>query len=397
VKKTLVFLFCIMASVVFCQAKDEVIPEIAHSFSKGDGIDQLGLLNGYVEDNYYAAGGLISDGNGFYIIDHLNSRILVLTNQFEYRREIKQNNYIPVGKIWFESNLIVGGLAGEPNEFNNTFYINRSVDESTLILVRLSQFLKNYDRFEYLCHIGKTLLFQDESGKYFGIDISGAEEGKEATLISNEKLEKVLTAKTDRYYLNGDYFMDREQLLARAIPTVLEYMAGLSNFDSKTYSFLENCSYSPLPNGRFLFAASREFFIFDTDGKILQDIAIKNKNIYNRSSDFSPAPDGFIYYLHPDFDNKQTLVYRLGPYPELMLGYGGTGGTINDDNVNVREQANTKSVVVARINKGMPARILDKTATPETIGGKTAVWYQVRLWDRTEGWVFGAFLDIGGK
>ena len=51
-------------------------------------------------------------------------------------------------------------------------------------------------------------------------------------------------------------------------------------------------------------------------------------------------------------------------------------------------------MAVTKLAKGTPVRILGQTDKPETIAGQKGLWYQVRLWDRTEGWVFGAFLDV---
>jgi uncharacterized protein YgiM (DUF1202 family) len=239
------------------------------------------------------------------------------------------------------------------------------------------------------------LIFQDFFGQYFGIDISGAEEGNSAELILEDDLKKIITSpKNIRYSFKDNFLLDRDILLSMASSTAFEYMSSLPFFDSKKYSYLSDSDFVPLPNGRFLYTDFRECWIFDTDGRPLEYTIFQNKPDYYKTSNFIPASDGYIYYLHADFKNQQTIVYRLGPYSELMLGYGGTGGIINDDHVNVRENPDTNSAVLTQVSKGTPARILDKTAKPETIGGQTTVWYNVRLWDRTEGWIFGAFLDI---
>lgn len=379
----------------FSQTSKEIIPEIAHQFSKGKANDQLGMLNGYAEDSFYAAGGLTTDGDDFYILDHINSRILVLTDQFKYKGEFPGAHLIPVANIWLDSDYLVGGIAGEPDESRYMFYIARRTTENGMVPLRLSQFLKDYDRFDFLCHVENVLVFQDEFGKYFGIDIAGVASGKEAKLVSEDDLrERLLKLHDERYSFKDGLLFYNNILLSRASSSAYGFMSSLSSFDAKAYSYLSDARFIPLPNGRFLYSDFREIWIFDTNGKLMRYAIFPNNPEYYRGSDFTPSPDGYIYYLHADFKNKQTIVYRLGPYPELKLDYGGTGGTINDDHVNIRENPTTKSAVLSQVNKGTPTRVLDKTDKPETIGGQTAVWYKVRLWDRTEGWVFGAFLDV---
>ena len=83
-------------------------------------------------------------------------------------------------------------------------------------------------------------------------------------------------------------------------------------------------------------------------------------------------------------------MYRIGPYQDLLLGKS----VVIDDHVNIRKDPSTQAAILMQIGRGTSVFVLGQTDKPETIAGKSAVWYHVRLWDRTEGWVFGAFLDI---
>jgi hypothetical protein len=61
--------------------------------------------------------------------------------------------------------------------------------------------------------------------------------------------------------------------------------------------------------------------------------------------------------------------------------------------VRVRSEPKTTGPVVAEIGIGRVLREVERTATPETVGGRTDTWRRVVLDDvGNDGWVFGAFL-----
>jgi hypothetical protein len=67
-----------------------------------------------------------------------------------------------------------------------------------------------------------------------------------------------------------------------------------------------------------------------------------------------------------------------------------TSMKVNDDNVNVRDQAGTNGRVVGQIHDGDSVTVNERTSDTDQVNGQTAYWYKIT--SPVEGWVFGAFL-----
>jgi len=66
---------------------------------------------------------------------------------------------------------------------------------------------------------------------------------------------------------------------------------------------------------------------------------------------------------------------------------------LNDDKVNLRKSPSTDAAIVTTLGKNALFDIIDRTETPQTIGGKSARWYRILLDDgKTAGWIFGGFI-----
>jgi len=61
-------------------------------------------------------------------------------------------------------------------------------------------------------------------------------------------------------------------------------------------------------------------------------------------------------------------------------------------NLNVREQPNTKGKVVEALGEGAKVSVLERTKEQEKIGKVQDYWYQVKTASGKSGWVFGGFL-----
>lgn len=61
-------------------------------------------------------------------------------------------------------------------------------------------------------------------------------------------------------------------------------------------------------------------------------------------------------------------------------------------NLNVREQSNTKGKVVESLDEGAKVSVLERTKEQEKIGKVQDYWYQVKTASGKSGWIFGGFL-----
>ena len=69
---------------------------------------------------------------------------------------------------------------------------------------------------------------------------------------------------------------------------------------------------------------------------------------------------------------------------------------LNDSNVRVREKPELNSTVLTKINKGDKVQVIEQ-GKKEKIDSMEASWYKVVLENKTEGWVYGYYLDFEDK
>ncbi len=109
----------------------------------------------------------------------------------------------------------------------------------------------------------------------------------------------------------------------------------------------------------------------------------------------SPHPNGEIYFFDGDEKSKTFILKRVTNDWWKELGFDTKQvGIVNDNQVRIRETPSTEAKILGYVYEMEHALVLEKGSKQETIGGQTAYWYKVRLWDNREGWVFGAFLDF---
>jgi hypothetical protein len=381
-----------MSIKAFSETISETKPEMVLNFPAGDSSIQLGIdtiAHQFDTDKDYSANSILFTGSFFFILDNVNNRIVKYTSDFKFIDTIDCNSNGLI-RTWISPPYLFAGYNSiGSNRLRNAFFFDYQKNKPACVPIDRINIAMPYALVE---RFGDTFYFQQRDGVYFGIKTTETD-GKQTSIFINQTqlLHNFGLLNSNRYHLEGDLFFDHDQLISRAPKTVYRYFHNLRDFDPNYGDFINNCEFYPLPNGNYFFTAHREIWILSNTGKILQYSLLPKGS---QTSGYTPSIDGYVYYLNADFDKGSTMLYRLGPFPELMLGYNGKVGICNDNNVNVRESSTVQSPIVARLSKGLPARILEMTKKPETIAGQTSVWLKIRLWDRTEGWVFGAFLDI---
>lgn len=63
------------------------------------------------------------------------------------------------------------------------------------------------------------------------------------------------------------------------------------------------------------------------------------------------------------------------------------------DNVNLRKEANIRSVIITKLSFGTEVRIIHSTNSQEIHNRRKSYWYFVRTSNGIEGWVFGGFIS----
>lgn len=110
---------------------------------------------------------------------------------------------------------------------------------------------------------------------------------------------------------------------------------------------------------------------------------------------FNLSP-GAMNFLTLDFEGN---VYVMRGFRTYYIGrdWGYSNprkGVLNESQVRLRLHPGTTELILGAADKGVQVTVFEETAKKETIGGKTAPWYKVKLSSGLVGWMFGAFIDI---
>jgi len=376
--------------------------ELVKTFPIGTGSGELGVSNPNSSDqDPTSPEGLVWSRGNWWILDNVNKRLSLYDHNWTILKALDLGdpyhfNVLPLNKglvLWngYGYMRTLGGVSWIPIPYTKVQPINLS----------LSQFTHLDQEYTFLFQYKDVLIFQNlaksahsESASYFGIRGLATEKDEPQTYLDDKQVRELLSDPTNtRYRFEGDALFDHDQIVSVDAKGLAQYFGQWSD-PVWTHGYINGPI--ALANGCY-FALNNPYAIAICDehgGPLVVKRLLIDPPDTITYSNLTPAPDGYLYQLRGDWANKETRLYRIGPFPEIKLDYHGTGGTVNDDHVNLRESPTTRSAVVTQVDKGTPTRVLDKTTKPETIAGQTAVWYQVRLWDRTEGWVFGALLDV---
>jgi tetratricopeptide (TPR) repeat protein len=83
----------------------------------------------------------------------------------------------------------------------------------------------------------------------------------------------------------------------------------------------------------------------------------------------------------------------VAPGPE----HGGETAVVSAGPLNLRSRPSLGGAVVQQLDVGDSLVVLDRSDDQETIDNVTDYWYNVRTDDGDEGWVFGAYINVGGE
>jgi SH3 domain-containing protein len=138
----------------------------------------------------------------------------------------------------------------------------------------------------------------------------------------------------------------------------------------------------------------------DSEGALAVELLGDNINWYGHSR-FSVAPDGTLYCLSHNSDSDEFELMKLDPWWSTtttnaaepararLLVPDRLAGTA----VGLRSSATVVAPILAYTDNTTEVEILDRTE-PQRIGVLNAPWYRVATADGTEGWVYGAFLEM---
>jgi hypothetical protein len=408
--------FCILIviSVLFSiNLIAENYPVLVHSFANGNSSENLGLLNisNDAEDQgtIHFPMALLTDGQAFCILDNVNGRLMIMNSALKTTHIIDNVNKGLIGLAEWNGIIYLGNNISGSKPNKDCQIIWKRADYQNYLLEE--DLLKNSSSKYYLCYASeKDIVLQDLLKSSFVI----LSYSKNPNTISNSRISSVYT-EIDKDYggsIDGSYLTygtpKNTYLISKSIKQKTQYFsmlpqfknndslavlaeAGRKNPQSVLDGLLDSGDFYPLPNSCYLISSSSQFVIIGPLGNIL-DYALLKKD-YSFDSTLAPSPDGYIYYLHASYENNAVELFKIGPYEELRLGYLGQQGIINDNRVNLRNTPTIKSDIIQKLERGTIVRILDGTKNEEIVNGFSSIWYRVSLWDHTQGWVFGQFLN----
>jgi hypothetical protein len=380
--------------------------ELVKTFPIGDKKGELGIANPKEEDYGGGPGSaftLVPLSAGWLIHDNVNSSFVLYDRHWNeiFRKNIDYSSTLQIESC--NGGLLFWCGVGYGRQFGGSvFWYSKNFKIFKTVKVNLTDFSNSRQNFSFIFRYKDVLIFQniaDRSlglpGIYFGIKGLATTKDEAQTYLDGKQVRALLAdPENTRYKFQGNMILDEGQLVSIGSNELRRYFGNDQVWTHSPFrspeALANGCYYSL----HYPFAVA----IRDEHGGalVVKRLLVDPSDTISYSNLF-PAPDGYLYQLRGDYAHKETDLYRIGPYPEIKLDYHGKGGTISTDQVNLRESPSLNSDVISQLSKDTPVRILDQTKTPETIAGQTAIWYKVRLWDRTEGWVFGAFLKAVEK
>jgi hypothetical protein len=89
-------------------------------------------------------------------------------------------------------------------------------------------------------------------------------------------------------------------------------------------------------------------------------------------------------------------------YKKIIKDYPGSDaagyvGEIKIDNVKLRKDPETKAPVIRTLKLGLLVKIIDRSKERYGISNMYEYWYKVHVPDGSEGWIYGFYLDTGGR
>jgi Bacterial SH3 domain. len=383
-KKIVSFGLLFYSLIAFKVFSESVIvePEIVHTFSVGTLPNQLGRIGGSFANTdappISGPQGMRFSSNGnLLILDNINRRLVQYSSDFSVLSSTPVNVWLY--QLSLDKGKAIGWYSGD-STLGESFIADLTTNPLSLLKVKSVKL--NSPNYSFLGIVETLVIFQYETGELFAVSLG--DRSQQLKIVDDQEIKKFLALRRDPpYEVVGEMVIHDGQLISHESRSVFSF------FQKQGFA---TQPFDALANGNYMFSSSDHIWIVGKQARLLIDFGFP-AHFEGMIGGPVPSPDGYIYFL--DFENADSIqLYRIGQFPELKLDYNGRGGVVNDDNVNLRGASSTRSPAVTKLNKSTQVRILAQTDEPETIGGKTSVWYRVRLWDQTEGWVFGTFLDI---
>jgi hypothetical protein len=102
--------------------------------------------------------------------------------------------------------------------------------------------------------------------------------------------------------------------------------------------------------------------------------------------------DGSVYGF-ADGDHE-VLLRKVAA--DTSPGFRPGPGTVNDSKVRVRSEPLLSASTLTQLGTGTAVTVLGRSAVKVAVGSSSSWWYRVHSADGAEGWVYGAFVDLGG-
>jgi hypothetical protein len=299
----------------------------------------------------------------------------------------------------------------------------------------------------YLSEIPITISFPDQAKRRPELNLKGSDEEIDAEIerYRNFCRENYYCYKIDYYEISSIETEKQLMMFSSDINKIFEENGSLSESDfikllnqDGTYKiFLKDlfAEYEPsyqkfiIDNeciGESYFKFSKEQYLYPTS-LLYTLVFIKNGylirimyNFYDIDSKLAPEMETFFtnkrgaWYFKDDpdlfiqifFNKDESLPAELitfqNDWDKILKSTNLTVlnneklllGILNDSHVRIRKSPNLQSEHIGYLYKDQRVQILEQTENTMKIGNMESVWYKIRAEDRTEGWVYGFFIDI---
>jgi hypothetical protein len=133
--------------------------------------------------------------------------------------------------------------------------------------------------------------------------------------------------------------------------------------------------------------------LLDEKGKVLKDykdiVMVDDERIDKLGTDVISLLSRDKQYVLL-FDTPISNEGKMSVYKIIYQ----TAGVLNDDRVRIRGLPGLSGEILGIVNRGDKVKILETGAEKQKIGDLESAWYRIRTEAGTEGWVFGAYVDV---
>jgi hypothetical protein len=154
------------------------------------------------------------------------------------------------------------------------------------------------------------------------------------------------------------------------------------------------------------------FSMADLDAKtvpLLADMVVEHDSLYSRPANYDPSPSISVqdfsqysvssgpleYWSGHAWDPQSPCMKWLAAHTFGLAVLQIESGTINDGNVNFRQDPGMDAKVSTMLQRGTKVTVLNRsTFTGGPPGLAADYWYKVRTADGAVGWVFGRYLTL---